>query len=91
MKKRKFFTDKPKLLKLVLKHFLDLNSIQEIRITNPEIPGLEETNKQALKRIDSRFHGNSRESGNLLQLAGFWNEKIPAFTEVLFFWERQNF
>ena len=60
---KKFFTDKPKLLKLVLKHFLDLNSIQEIRITNPEIPGLEETNKQALKRIDSRFHGNDRQRG----------------------------
>ena len=54
---KKFFTDKPKLLKLVLKHFLDLNSIQEIRITNPEIPGLEETNKQekqALKREENQ-------------------------------------
>ena len=54
---KKFFTDKPKLLKLVLKHFLDLNSIQEIRITNPEIPGLEETNKQekqTLKREENK-------------------------------------
>ena len=39
---KKFFTDKPKILKLVLKHFLEIDSISEITITNPEIPALEE-------------------------------------------------
>ena len=51
---KKIFTDKPKLLKFVLKHFLDLNYIQEIRITNPEIPGLEETNKQEKQTLNIR-------------------------------------
>ena len=27
---KKFFTDKPRLLKLILKHFLDIDSIQDI-------------------------------------------------------------
>ena len=40
---KKFFIDKPKLLKLILKHFLDIDSVQDIIITNPEIPELEET------------------------------------------------
>ena len=39
---KKFFIDKPKLLKLILKHFLDIDSVQDIIITNPEIPELEE-------------------------------------------------
>ena len=58
---KKFFTDKPKLLKLVLKHFLDLNSIQEIRITNPEIPGLEETNKQEREKQTLKREENQRQ------------------------------
>ena len=39
---KKFFIDKPRLLKLILKHFLDIDSVQDIIITNPEIPELEE-------------------------------------------------
>ena len=46
---KKFLIDKPKILKLILKHFLDLDGIQEITLTNPEIPELEEISKKEKK------------------------------------------
>ena len=49
---KKFFIDKPKLLKLILKHFLDIDSIQDIIITNPEIPELEETKHKEKQLIE---------------------------------------
>ena len=49
---KKFFIDKPKLLKLILKHFLDIDSIQDITITNPEIPELEETKHKEKQLIE---------------------------------------
>ena len=49
---KKFFTDKPRLLKLILKHFLDIDSIQDIIITNPEIPELEEAKHKEKQLIE---------------------------------------
>ena len=49
---KKFFIDKPKLLKLILKHFLDIDSVQDIIITNPEIPELEETKHKEKQLIE---------------------------------------
>ena len=49
---KKFFTDKPRLLKLILKHFLDIDSIQDIIITNPEIPELEEAKHKEKQFIE---------------------------------------
>ena len=49
---KKFFIDKPKLLKLILKHFLDIDSVQNIIITNPEIPELEETKHKEKQLIE---------------------------------------
>jgi len=47
---KKFFTDKPDLLKLILKHFLGIDSIKNLTIINPEIPELEKP-KQSKKPI----------------------------------------
>ena len=49
---KKFFTDKPKLLKLILKHFLSIDSIQDIIIINPEIPELEEAKHKEKQLIE---------------------------------------
>ena len=49
---KKFFTDKPRLLKLILKHFLSIDSIQDIIITNPEIPELEEAKHKEKQLIE---------------------------------------
>ena len=49
---KKFFIDKPKLLKLILKHFLDIDSVQDIIITNPEIPELEEIKHKEKQLIE---------------------------------------
>ena len=49
---KKFFIDKPKLLKLILKHFLDIDSVQDIIITNPEIPELEEAKHKQKQLIE---------------------------------------
>ncbi|MBC6415051.1 MAG: PD-(D/E)XK nuclease family transposase, partial [Bdellovibrionales bacterium] len=42
---KKFFVDKPDILKRVLKHFLNIPEIMKLEIKNPGIPELEE-NKQ---------------------------------------------
>ena len=47
---KKFFIDKPNMLKLVLKHFLNLDKIQEISIINPEIPELEDNKLKKNKK-----------------------------------------
>ena len=52
---KKFFTDKPEMLKLILKHFLEIDSIKEITITNPEIPELEETGLERKKKEKQVF------------------------------------
>ena len=49
---KKFFIDKPKLLKLILKHFLDIDFVQDIIITNPEIPELEEIKHKEKQLIE---------------------------------------
>ena len=45
---KKFFIDKPELLKLILKHFLELPGIQKLTITNPEIPELDERKSETM-------------------------------------------
>ena len=56
---KKFFIDKPDILKLVLKHFLSLDSIQDIIITNPEIPELEEKGLKKKKKLNLSFLDSS--------------------------------
>ena len=38
---KKFFTDRPDLLKILLIHFLGIDAIQDLTIKNPKIPTLE--------------------------------------------------
>ena len=88
---KKFFIDKPKLLKLILKHFLDIDSVQDIIITNPEIPELEETKhkeKQLIEKNQEKSltttdnNRNTGENNENTEEFSFLDSSLPAESRV---------
>ncbi|MBC6416192.1 MAG: hypothetical protein GDA46_07425 [Bdellovibrionales bacterium] len=57
---KKFFVDKPDILKRVLKHFLNIPEIMQLEIKNPNIPELAEReeklqDKQSLEYLETNL------------------------------------
>jgi len=62
---KKFFIEKPEMLDLILKHFLNLDEIKELSIVNPELPtftGKAKT-KQQLEEEAKKFERILKELG----------------------------
>ena len=74
---KKFFIDKPRLLKLILKHFLDINSIQDIIITNPEIPELEEAKNKQKQLIEKNQEKNLTDNNETTKELSFLDSSLP--------------
>ena len=72
---KKFFTDKPHLLRKLLEHFLEIKNIKDCFVTNPEIPELKDDTKPSKKKHrESKEKHNKQDSKNTQNLLKHHNQ-----------------